>query len=385
MRDSNDRLVLSLLRREGPLPKIEISRRTGLSAQAGSAIVTRLEERTLLRRLEPTRGRVGQPAVPYVLRDDGAFSLGLKLGRRSADLALLDFLGKPRWTAHETYPWPTPEGVAAFVSRALPRALGQLDARKRRRVVGLGVATPFELWNWGPEVGGPRDAMEAWRGVDVGALIAPLCPLPTYVCNDASAACAGEMHFGEGWRDGDFVYFFVGSFVGGGVALGGALFQGRDGNAGALGSMPVSARGGGGPQQLIRRASIYLLEEALKREGRDPSPIWRDPRRWGDLGPALDSWIDDAADALAQATVAAAAVIACGRAVIDGAFPAEVRARLVNRTAERMASLDLQGLSPISVREGSIGADARSIGAGALPFLANFAHEGAGALGAVAT
>ena len=40
----------------------------------------------------------------------------------------------------------------------------------------------------------------------------------------------------------DFIYFYVGAFVGGGLVLNGGLFAGRTGNAAALGSMPVPGR-----------------------------------------------------------------------------------------------------------------------------------------------
>ena len=48
MRDSNERLVLSLVRRNGSLAKTEIARMTGLSAQTVSVIMRELEEEGLL-------------------------------------------------------------------------------------------------------------------------------------------------------------------------------------------------------------------------------------------------------------------------------------------------------------------------------------------------
>lgn len=43
---------------------------------------------------EPQRGQVGQPSIPMSLNPNGVFSIGLKIGRRSADLVLVDFLGQ---------------------------------------------------------------------------------------------------------------------------------------------------------------------------------------------------------------------------------------------------------------------------------------------------
>src|SRR5205085_2390589 len=79
----NERLVLSLIRHHGALPKAEIARLTGLSPPTVQVIVQALEADGLLVRQEAQRGRVGQPSVPLSLNPDGAFSFGVKIGRRS--------------------------------------------------------------------------------------------------------------------------------------------------------------------------------------------------------------------------------------------------------------------------------------------------------------
>ena len=96
MRLYNERLVLSLIRRYGNAPRAEIARQTGLSAQTIAVIMRQLEADGLVTKQNPQRGRVGQPSVPFALNPDGAFSLGLKIGRRVNDLVLIDFLGSVR-------------------------------------------------------------------------------------------------------------------------------------------------------------------------------------------------------------------------------------------------------------------------------------------------
>src|ERR1700677_4699286 len=105
----NERLLLSLVRRFGPLSKIEVARLTGLSVQSTSAIMNRLSAEGLLKREAPLRGRVGQPTVPVSLDPEGAFAFGLKIGRRSSDLVLVDFTGSIRHRVGLSYPFPTPE------------------------------------------------------------------------------------------------------------------------------------------------------------------------------------------------------------------------------------------------------------------------------------
>ena len=149
MRAHNERLVLSLVRQNGALAKSDIARITGLSAQTVSVIMRALEQEGLLQRGEPVRGRIGQPSVPMSLNAEGAFFVGLKVGRRSADLTLIDFLGRVRNTLRRIYRYPTPDRIVGFVAEALPGLLSVLPEALRDRIGGLGVAMPFQLWSWG--------------------------------------------------------------------------------------------------------------------------------------------------------------------------------------------------------------------------------------------
>src|SRR5271166_5685548 len=372
----NERLLLSLVRRFGPLSKIEVARLTGLSVQSTSAIMNRLQGDGLLKREAPLRGRVGQPTIPMSLDPEGAYSFGLKIGRRSCDLVLIDFRGAIRERAHRAYAFPTPAMILDFVQGSLPSLSSSLSAPQKRRIAGLGVAAPFQLWNWEAEIGAPPGAMNAWRHFDGESEIAAVCPYPTTLYNDATAACAAEFFFGRCWRYRDFLYFFIGEFLGGGLVLDGALRPGRTGNAAALGSMPVMAKSeGGAAPQLIACASLYQLERRLERAGTDASSMWATPGAWAEFGPHLDAWIEDVASALAYASVAAISIIDFEAIVIDGEMPAVVRERLTARTAQVFAGLDRRGLSEAEIVSGGIGADARAIGGAALPLIKNFARD----------
>jgi hypothetical protein len=58
--------------------------------------------------------------------------------------------------------------------------------------------------------------------------------------------------------------------------------------------------------------------------------------------------------------------------VIDGAVPLHVRARFVAAVQKALQSVDRQGLAEFPVLEGTIGADARALGAASLPLFDNF-------------
>ncbi len=371
VRAHNERLVLSLVRRHDALSKADIARRSGLSAQTVSVIMRALEKDGLLSRDAPVRGRVGQPSIPMRLNPDAVLSFGVKIGRRSADLVLMDFVGGIRMQLHQTYPYPLPQDIIAFVTAGIKELEGRLNDDQRRKIAGMGVAAPFELWNWAEQVGAPPGAMDAWRGFDLRTEIASRVAYPVFLQNDATSACGAELVFGVGPHYPDFVYFFIGSFIGGGIVLNSSVFVGRTGTAGALGPLPVRGRNGEN-RQLLEIASIFVLENLLRDHGFDPRPLWYSADNWIDFGEPLEVWIQDTAKALAQAIVASASVLDFSAAVIDGGFPDWVRERVVRATIKAAAELDLQGVVMPDIIEGAVGPQARAIGGASLPIFARY-------------
>lgn len=366
VRAYNERLVLSLVRQNPGCSKADIARLTGLSAQTVSVIMRSLESDELLIRGEPIRGRVGQPSVPMFINPQAVFSFGVKIGRRSADLVLMDFAGQIREQRHQTYRYPHPDHLLPFICKGIAEMEKEMDETVQARIAGIGIAAPFELWNWAEEVGAPEGAMEIWREVDLQVEVQSRMAHSVYLRNDATSACGAELVFGAGQRYPDFVYFYIGSFIGGGIVVNSSLFVGRTGTAGAIGPLPVRDKHGQ-TRQLLDIASIFVLENLLRERGIDPQPLWYAAEEWIDFGEPLEIWLQDTAAALAQAVIAAASIIDFAAAIIDGGFPDWVRHRLVKATIDAMNRLDLQGVVIPDIVEGEVGAQARAIGGASLP------------------
>jgi predicted NBD/HSP70 family sugar kinase len=366
MRDYNERLVLSLVRQYGALAKSDIARLTGLSAQTTSVIMRALEQDGLLKRGAPVRGRIGQPSVPMSINEDGAFFLGLKIGRRSTDLVIVDFAGTVRATQRRIYRYPTPSAVVGFVAEALPDLLKVLSPDQRSRLGGMGVAMPFQLWNWVQALGAPQAEMDGWRERDIVPELSAICGVPVFMRNDATAACGAELVFGLGERPKDFLYFYFGTFIGGGLVLNGQLYLGRTGNAAGVGPIPVPGPGGT-IRPLFDSASLSVLAAMMEAAGESSDHIWERPTGWTVSEPVLSAWMDIAAEGLAGAIVSAAALLELEAVLIDGWMPVALRAEITSRTAAALRRLDLSGINPPTIRQGSVGAHARSLGAAAVP------------------
>ena len=366
MRAHNERLFLSQVRQHGALAKSDLAKMTGLSAQTVSVIMRELENDGLLLRGEPIRGKIGQPSVPMRLNPDGAYFLGLKLGRRSSDLTLIDFLGQVRASEHLIYPYPTVASVTDFVAEAYEKIVADLPRDQRQRIAGLGVAMPFRMWEWVQQIGAPQAAMEEWHDSNLQKEIEELTGLPVFVQNDASSACGAELIFGKGERPKNFLYFYFGTFIGGGLVIGGQLFVGTTGNAAGVGSMPLPAENGT-MKSLINAASVQVLADDMFRNGESADHIWEQAGEWHVSEAVLDRWMDGAAKGLAWATLSATALLELDAVLIDGWMPTEIRSAIVVRVSKALRSLDTAGVVLPAVREGTIGAYARSLGAAAIP------------------
>src|SRR5690606_36960418 len=68
---------------------------------------------------------------------------------------------------------------------------------QHKRIAGLGIAMPFELWSWADTAGAPREVMDEWRHRDMRTEIQLLCDFPVYLQNDATSACGAELVFGQ--------------------------------------------------------------------------------------------------------------------------------------------------------------------------------------------
>lgn len=354
----NEKAILSLIRKNGPMPRTALALAAGVSAQAMTNLIKRLIDKKLINEREAVRGKVGQPSTPLELNAEGAYFLGLKLGRRLIELALMDFSGRIILHRQEIQGISHPDRVIEFARRGIETFRASLPERGQERIAGLGIATPFRLWDWGED-------MAAWRDCDLQSELARDLPFPVILENDATTACAAELIFGRKDLPADFLHFYIAHFPGGGIVLDGNLRFGPKRNAAAIGSMTLPDGG-----QLIDHAAVAILERRLGR------PLPPDDSGWNPPEKIEAEWAEQAGRGLAHVALAAVSLADLPLVVIDGAIPASTRKRLVEATRRALAELPTEGIDCPDVIEGSLGRSARVLGAAALPLSHFFQADG---------
>ncbi|MFO1318578.1 MAG: ROK family protein [Burkholderiales bacterium] len=376
MRQFNERIVLQAIRLHGALPKADVARLTRLSTQTASVIINGLLEDGLVVKQDRVRGRIGQPSVPIALNPDGAFTLGIKVGRRSLDVLAMDFAGQVRVRESLDYEFPDPAVVLPGIEKRM-RAVAKRLGTNAHRLVGVGVAAPLWLGGWQGFLGAPPDAMSHWNEIDIHAHIQTLTDLPVEFAKDTTAACAAELVVGRGREYRNFLYLFIGTFIGGGLVLDGKLVPGPRGNAGAVASLPGRPTARGEPVQLVQEASGLLLEQMLAQRGFAAAAAHDERVLSKEMRAVTQGWLDRACPALAWTVATSAALLDLDAVVIDGSFDRSLLDAIRGGTEDALDRFSWEGITRPQLDLGSIGADARAMGGAILPLYRHFApnHE----------
>jgi glucokinase len=136
------------------------------------------------------------------------------------------------------------EGPAKVIRRlneTISRTI-QKAGLKKSQVGGIGVAAAAIIdINRGLVTEAPN--LPRWRNVPLPALIAKEFNLPVFLLNDASAAALGEHRHGAGRGLNNLIYITVSTGIGGGIIIGGELYNGTDGCAAEIGHMVIMVDG----------------------------------------------------------------------------------------------------------------------------------------------
>jgi glucokinase len=164
----------------------------------------------------------------------------------------------------ETCRRPTPGTDAQEVAQAIAAVVRELADKHDVEAVGIGAA------GW---IDASRSVVLhapnlVWRDEPLRERIEALADLPVVVENDANAAAWAEYRFGAGRGERQLVLVTVGTGIGGGVVLDGALYRGAFGVAAEFGHVRVVTDGlpcGCGDHGCLEQ---YASGHALVREAR---------------------------------------------------------------------------------------------------------------------
>lgn len=382
LRRYNERFVLDAIRRMKEASKSDLARAANLTPAAVAVIVDGLEASGFVKQVGKRFGQRGTPSTLYRLTPERVYSVGIKIGRRALETVLVDFAGEIRARESHEYRYPDPDIVRKAGNSALETFGRLVESLGDATIVGIGIASPYFLGLWSDELGFPTDLGAKWEAIDLAVFFANTANVPVFVENDATSAALAELLQGAGARFHDFMHISIDTFVGGGLVQSGKVHTGPHGNSAALGPLPVSpsklatvTAHPGRYHSLLHRASIYVLVDHLKASGIEITRVRElDPLPAGAQVP-LHEWIDDCANALAEAIIAITAVIDIEAIVLDSILPRPIHQDLVARVQAEFNQMSAVGIVEPAIVSGQFGPDASPVGAAMLPLSALFAPD----------
>jgi len=336
--DHNLRVTLEAIRRDGPLTRLELGRRSGLTAPGITNILRRLSADGLVTARKRHEPGGGQPSMEFALNPDGAFSIGVRLHGARSEAVLIDLSGGVR----DTVVFDASRDVAKPVEAVVQRLLR--NAASPGSVVGIGIGA------------------EALAALDLDELQNAMGPLPVLAERDCVTAVLAERALGIGSSEDGLMLIVIDDSVRAGLLLQGAPFGGVHGRAGGIGSMhtgtdrvPLDSVVGLGALRAMLAEEERLM---LAAGGNLP------------LTPAVRGWVKSAAGHLLDAIVATAGFLAPGAILIGGDLPRNiVEALIAQMSVERVDTAVRPVLTPwISpMRPASFAGAGIAVGAALLP------------------
>jgi predicted NBD/HSP70 family sugar kinase len=245
MREINRNLVLNLIKRRGPVSRVELARLSGLSPATISGIIGDFIRSGLVQEMGQGQSTGGRRPVMLRLNHKAGFVVGAKLMEHAIVTAVTDL--DANVLHHQLWPLEVGAGQAADPGRLIDRLILAIE----RTIVHQGVARA-QLLGIGVGMAGLVDAVKGvsryspffgWQDVQIAAPLQEHFQLPVYLENDVNTLTIAEQWFGYGQGVEHFVVVTVGRGIGAGIVLNGQFYRGALGGAGEVGHMKLQPRG----------------------------------------------------------------------------------------------------------------------------------------------
>jgi glucokinase len=234
MRDINRSAILEIIRREGPISRTIIAKRLGVSLPTVMRIVDSLIEEGFVRLQGGTEWSGGRRRPLLEFNAAGYVVLGVDMGGTKMYGAISDLGGniidEVTIARHATSGEESYTCLVTLIDTLLasPRLEG-------RRVRGIGVGVPGITLH---QKGIVRWAYTLnWEDFPLKDRLAKRYDLPITVDNDVNLAALGELWFGAGQNAQNMVLVAIGTGIGAGIIINGALYRGAHEASGEIGHM----------------------------------------------------------------------------------------------------------------------------------------------------
>jgi predicted NBD/HSP70 family sugar kinase len=259
-RAMNRRLILDLLRQEGPRSRADIASITGLSPAAVTFVVADLLDEALLIEGKTVAGSAGRRPIPVDINYAGGLAIGFKLMVGSVECVITDLATNPLGAMRLPLAGHEPDHVVTTLAEAVPRLIAIVD-RPAARLAGIGISVPGVIDN--RKAVCIRSHRYDWDDVPLGRMMAEKVHVPVWLEDDTNAYAIAQQLFGLGRQHRNMAVLAIGVGIACAQIFDGKLYRGANGAAGKFGH--VSYEENGRPCECGKRGCLmaYYAEPAI--------------------------------------------------------------------------------------------------------------------------
>jgi DNA-binding transcriptional ArsR family regulator len=261
LRAINGRSLLEYLRAHGPISRAQLARATGLSKPTVSQALACLENAGLVRPVgQSISSKGGRIATLYEPNPEVGYVIGVDVGRSWVRAAVANIAGKMIARHDEPNNAKSATELVMLINH-LARDLVTHAGLSWSQIVHAVIGTPGVFDERSKRMHFASNLPE-WGRHGLLSELQEALELSLSVENDANLAALGERACGWGSSADTFVYILIGTGVGMGIVINGALYRGAHGAAGEIGFLPLGSDTASAESKEVDESRPGMLEKA---------------------------------------------------------------------------------------------------------------------------
>ena len=239
----SEKLLFQLLRRFGPISKVDLSQMTGVTFATTSKMIEDFLKSGLIVAKEIGDSTGGRKPLLYAVKDTALYAVGVKISRKQCEIVLMSLNGN----IVDAVSFPMlKESSPDVIALKIHDVVESFKARSKiaGKLLGIGIAGIGPLDRKNGIILKPQDfPVNGWVNVPLVELVRKATGLSVFLDNKARTGVLGESWYGIAKNLDNVVYIYAEHGIGCGHIINGSLVGGETDMTGSLGHMIIDIHG----------------------------------------------------------------------------------------------------------------------------------------------
>ncbi|MFT8362294.1 MAG: ROK family transcriptional regulator [Sporolactobacillus sp.] len=366
LRSTNRITLLKEIHNSGPISRIDLAKKLGLSKSTVSENINQLLDDNVVLEVGIGNSQLTGGRRPVLLQINGHFCFIIiaELGVQEPIFALADLngniLAKQTIQLSENVPYSSRLCAAQKAIEGLLK--NSQISKEQLGIIALSSPGAYSK-SKGAFILNPE--FENWNVSQFSSDVKKFFQTDVYVVNDVNAAAIGELHYGSGNGFENILFISCGLGIGVGLILNGTLYTGQSGSAGEIAQ--IAAPGIPNPirthveiAQVLNKTNLDMPDEQRKmlRKSINEMEFQDLVHQWKQRNPYIQKIIGDVAAILGKSAASITSLLNCELVILGGEYLV-FKDQIIPMMNDVMKK---EAFDPVSVVPSKLGKDASLYG-----------------------